>query len=370
MKILSSGASRRRAIATFLSFTASVTLTVAPPFATGAFAADCAPTSSTFVGGGTSDISSETYGTAGVDYTELTFISTAGCDWTVPADVTSIDIALVGGGGGGGSGSRAGGGGAGELAYKAAYSVTPESTISVSVGTGGVGGVDGVSEAESGTSTTFGDVVALGGGRGGGNVGEMAETGGSAGGARGFSTAAAALAGTTTTDAFSFTRLANNGGGTDGSSYGTGGGGAGGAAFATATIYSADPSTQPDGGDSFTVFGHELAGGGSGWAAGSYASSGGGTVGGSNFPAEDPVANTGSGSAAAATPAGASPGADGVVVVRFVTPTADSGGGSTPTPPTTTKLADTGFDAFSGLGLGLVAVVAGAGALRFARRKA
>ena len=381
MRFFSFDVNRRRAIATIASFVASVTLAVTPPLATSAFAVGCAPTTTDFVGGGTSDISSATFGTAGVNYTELRFTSTSDCDWIVPSGVTEIDIVLVGGGGGGGSGSRAGGGGAGELAYKDAYAVTPESSISVSVGSGGIGGVDGVSAAESGSSSTFGAAVALGGGRGGGNVGASAETGGSSGGARGFSTAVAALAATTTVDALAFTRLANNGGGTDGSSYGTGGGGAGGAAFATATIYSADPSTQPNGGDSFTIFGHELAGGGSGWAAGAYVSSGGGEVGGSNFPVEDPVANTGSGSAAAATPAGASPGADGVVIVRFVTPTDDSGGGdvdgggedggdgSTSTPPTT-NLANTGFDAFAALGIGIVAVLVGAGALRFSRRRA
>lgn len=40
-----------------------------------------------------------------------------------------------------------------------------------------------------------------------------------------------------------------------------------------------------------------------------------------------------------------------------------------PTTPTTPRLADTGFDALSALGLGLVAVMAGAGAMRFARKR-
>jgi uncharacterized repeat protein (TIGR02543 family) len=313
----------------------------------------CTPVTTTFVGGGTADSTAATYGTLGENYTELRFTSLGACDWTVPAGVASIDIALVGGGGGGGSGSRAGGGGAGELAYKTSFAVTPSSSIAVSVGAGGAGGVDPNSEASNGVPTTFGSATALGGGRGAGSAGVTPGAGGSSGGGRGIS-AASALAATQTTDALSFTRLVNNGGGSDGSSYGAGGGGAGGAAFATATIYVTNPSTQPNGGASFTVFGHELAGGGSGWTGGTYNSVGGGTVGGSNSPTRSPAANTGSGGGAGSTPAGASAGADGVVIVRYLTPsvtqtpttisTATPNATSAPSASVSAVLASTGSD--------------------------
>lgn len=49
--------------------------------------------------------------------------------------------------------------------------------------------------------------------------------------------------------------------------------------------------------------------------------------------------------------------------------TTEPGGGTPPTDPTTPTLADTGFNLFVPLGFGLVALVAGVGAVRFARRK-
>jgi hypothetical protein len=56
------------------------------------------------------------------------------------------------------------------------------------------------------------------------------------------------------------------------------------------------------------------------------------------------------------------------VTFTFLT---EPGGGTTPTDPTDPtdpRLADTGFSLLAPLGLGLVAVIAGVGALRFARR--
>ena len=61
--------------------------------------------------------------------------------WTVPAGVTQVEALVVAGGGGGGYGTtgRSGGGGAGGVVYNSALSVTPGSTYTIGVGTGGAG---------------------------------------------------------------------------------------------------------------------------------------------------------------------------------------------------------------------------------------
>ena len=89
--------------------------------------------------------------------------------WTCPAGVTAIQLLVVGsGGGGGGGGSAAGGGGAGGLVYygsetpalAASYAVTPGQTYTVTIGAGG--GIH-----TKGQNSSFGTVVAVGGGYGG-----------------------------------------------------------------------------------------------------------------------------------------------------------------------------------------------------------
>jgi uncharacterized repeat protein (TIGR02543 family) len=67
--------------------------------------------------------------------TEVVFAST-GADqtWTVPAGVTSLDIAMIGGGGGGGREGNGGGGGA----VSGVLSVTPGDTLTIIVGQGGI----------------------------------------------------------------------------------------------------------------------------------------------------------------------------------------------------------------------------------------
>ncbi|WP_298147190.1 choice-of-anchor D domain-containing protein [Flavobacterium sp.] len=64
--------------------------------------------------------------------------------WTVPANVTSITVELWGGGAGGGTGGTTARGGGGGGAYtRAVIAVTPNSTISYSIGTGGAAGTNG-----------------------------------------------------------------------------------------------------------------------------------------------------------------------------------------------------------------------------------
>ena len=92
--------------------------------------------------------------------------------YTVPANCSTIRIALMGGGGGGGVGTTggvpgAGGGGAGYLI--AMLNTSAGATFSYSVGTGGAGGTSGGNGA-SGGNTTFGIFTANGGGGGTSNT--------------------------------------------------------------------------------------------------------------------------------------------------------------------------------------------------------
>ena len=98
----------------------------------------------------------------------LSTFSTPGTyTWTAPGGVTSINLLVVGGGGAGGLGGGAGGGGAGGLIYygpeaggvAVSYPVTPGQTYTITVGGGGTG--------SNGGDSSFGTVVAAGGGRGG-----------------------------------------------------------------------------------------------------------------------------------------------------------------------------------------------------------
>jgi len=99
----------------------------------------CNPTPETFIGNGTN-------GTNGVTYTVLTFTTVGDCDWTVPANVSQVEVLVVGGGGGGGgTGARlnwsAGGGAGGFVVEDKNLEVTSGLVVAVTVGAGGVGGV-------------------------------------------------------------------------------------------------------------------------------------------------------------------------------------------------------------------------------------
>ena len=96
--------------------------------------------------------------------------------WTVPQGVSTADVLAVGGGGGGGGtggrGFSAGGGAGGSVQSRSSFAVTSGATVPVTVGLGGRGGSATLSSTvndlaiEGGTSS-FGAVVAVGGGRGG-----------------------------------------------------------------------------------------------------------------------------------------------------------------------------------------------------------
>ena len=119
------------------------------------------------------------------------FTSLGGTSWTVPANVDSIEILVVGGGGGGGS-DMGGGGGAGGVVYDGNYPTVPGQAISLSIGGGGVGASAGIGQAKgsNGGNTTFGTITAYGGGGGASAhdrstspAGDGASGGGAAGGA-------------------------------------------------------------------------------------------------------------------------------------------------------------------------------------------
>ncbi len=112
---------------------------------------------------------------------------TSSSTWTNPG-VSSIEVLAVGGGGGGGNALpnntsvQSGGGGAGGVAYISSLSISPNTNYSVTVGNGG-------GAAAVGNSSSFSNILAYGGGHGGGvntnQVGFDASAGGSGGGAQG-----------------------------------------------------------------------------------------------------------------------------------------------------------------------------------------
>ncbi len=122
---------------------------------------------------------------------------TANGTFTVPTGVTKVWLTGVGGGGGGGAGGGAttaniGGGGAGGAAGQCTFqqevTVTPGTSIAVTIGAGGSGGtsVSGASgnDGTAGGNTTFGALATLvGGGAGGGGASSVATGAGGAGAA-------------------------------------------------------------------------------------------------------------------------------------------------------------------------------------------
>lgn len=105
-------------------------------------------------------------------------IFTESGSWTVPANVTSVDVFLFGGGGGAGYTSHTGdndnngtgyggGGGSGHMA-KSTLAVTPGQSIAITIGAGGARGSSGGTGGTGGT-TSFGTLLSAQGGSGGGS---------------------------------------------------------------------------------------------------------------------------------------------------------------------------------------------------------
>ena len=116
--------------------------------------------------------------------------------WTVPANVTSATVFVMGGGGGAGGNltydssytSFGGGGGAGRL-KKQQLTITPGQSITVTIGAGGAAGVDRTGSGSSGGigsnggTTSFGTLLSATGGNGGDGGSTPASGGGGNGGA-------------------------------------------------------------------------------------------------------------------------------------------------------------------------------------------
>lgn len=87
--------------------------------------------------------------------------------WVAPAGVNSVQVLVVGGGGGGGNYNSGGGGGAGGVVYNSAFSVSPGSSYTVTVGAGGAGARGNSSpQSTSGGNSVFSSITAYGGGYG------------------------------------------------------------------------------------------------------------------------------------------------------------------------------------------------------------
>ena len=111
-------------------------------------------------------------------------IFTSSGTFTVPSGVTQVLVTLIGGGGGGskgGGGSLSGaGGGGGGVYYRTPVTVTPGSSIPVTIGSGGAGGTSSHIDGYAGGTSSFGSYLsATGGGPGRGQGGSS--TGGSTG---------------------------------------------------------------------------------------------------------------------------------------------------------------------------------------------
>ena len=164
------------------------------------------------------------------DYVIHTFTSSGYFDAATPG---VMEILVIAGGGSGGN-YGGGGGGAGGVVYRPIFFATTGSTFA-SIGNGGAAISGSQFIANSGSNSSFGPIVAIGGGRGGVNVqnaihpsGSPCSTGGSGGGAASPGSTTGQIPGC---DGTSF--QGNNGGGTLKSTIqeslqpGGGGGGAG-----------------------------------------------------------------------------------------------------------------------------------------------
>ena len=276
---------------------------------------------------------------------ELGSATTTATSITLPTDLTSIELLMVGGGGGGGAGNG-GGGGAGSVLYAQNLSGV-SGLINLSVGLGGSGANPTTNNAtttrgSTGRSTNFGLYTALGGG-GGGSHGDADGSDGGSGGGTELVTSVKGQAIQVCPANF---LCMGNAGGIAGAQYGYPGGGGGGATSpgVDASGVGMTAFVAGDGGDGFTVpaslGGGVVAGGG----AGGYdlndilntgglpdpgiiatGGSGVGGNGGSTGSGSSATANTGSGGGGGATGwlngiytryAGGS-GSDGLIIVRY-----------------------------------------------------
>lgn len=106
-------------------------------------------------------------------FKHMVTLTTSGT-WTVPANVTSIKVTVIGGGGGGGSppdgttiNNSGQGGSGGGCAIKYLTNLVPGATISYLIGAGGLKGPTAGSNGTAGGTTSFGAYCSATGGQGG-----------------------------------------------------------------------------------------------------------------------------------------------------------------------------------------------------------
>jgi hypothetical protein len=237
--------------------------------------------------------------------------------WTVPAGVTQVEYLVVGGGGGGGSGVgsadyRGGGGGGGGFVTG---TVAVSGTVNVTVGRGGP-------IASTGSNSSFGAIVAYGGG--GGGSGATAGKAGGSGGGGGAGSGAAYYGGGTGTSGQGY---AGGTGGSDNVNFriGGGGGGAGEAGYPAAN----NNTTSGNGGagKASSITGtstYYAGGGGAGGVHKAYGSNTVGGIGGGGSPVSytgQPGTNgLGGGGSGSGNNIDGTVGGSGVVIIRYVTP--------------------------------------------------
>lgn len=113
----------------------------------------------------------------GIVQGQIAFTTPGTYSWTVPNAVSSVSVVAIGGGGGGNSTWASSAGGGGGLGWINNYGVTPGSTITVVVGTGGTAGTRGSNNASVGGNSYFNSLTTVAG-YGGGNYTAGAYSGG------------------------------------------------------------------------------------------------------------------------------------------------------------------------------------------------
>ena len=256
-------------------------------------------------------------------YTIHTFTSSG--TFTMSNASTSVEYLVVAGGGGGG-GNRGAGGGAGGMRTSNSFAISSGGKT-VTIGAGGAGGTPNNNGAD-GADSVFSSVTSTGGGGGAGNSagsGQNGRNGGSGGGA-GATLAGAGTGGT------GVGGQGNAGGNGVASALTAAGGGGAGAVGGDANA-SGPTGGNGGAGSASSISGASVtyAGGGGGGTSGGTAGTG-GSGGGGNGTNNDTTAaagtvNTGGGGGGGGgTAAGATGGAggSGIVIVRYLTPTATS----------------------------------------------
>jgi len=258
----------------------------------------------------------------GNTYLRKVFLSST--SYTPPTLLNGINstILLVAGGGGGGIGAGAniqGGGGAGGLVYRTNFPIS--GTVSIVIGSGGSAG-------SSGTNSTMDTLIALGGGRGGGEgTSSGAGYSGGSGGGNSYSPGSTnrwTISEATATQPISATGGYGNSGGRGDAQTGYHSSGGGGGAGAAGQYGNNSIARGGNGGAGLSFFGTYYAGGGGGGSWDSSGTStggigGGGNGSGTNAPTQstDGQANTGGGGGGGQTNPYSKSGGSGYAAIRY-----------------------------------------------------